>query len=214
MMTKNGQNLASDDEYNKEESAPSSHRTATKPNNTVTTIGNCTLDTKDIVINKTFDISNCTEQQIKELRLACLKNNSIIVLRTGNKIVAEHQVTANINSTSFTCQEARWFTITDSYGKVAPVDRWTSETNPSYTSCATTCNKIQTYTKIVDQDNDEIEGREFPDNKQCVAACAPHVKDACNGLLGKPWGNRTIRQTEAFYRMDKNNILRYGCKYM
>lgn len=205
-----GQDLSANTLYGA--SAKNMDRTITVPSSS-TTAGNCNLGTKDIVIDKTFSISNCTPNQINELRKACLKKNNIIVLRTGNKVVAEHQVTANINGGSFTCQTTRWFEIKEINSKFAPVDEWASETNPSYTDCQTTCNQIQPYTEIVDQNKNEIEGREFPGNKQCVAACAQKVKDACNELINEPWGNRTIQKTEAFYKMDSKNILRYGCKY-
>ena len=194
---------------------PEQNNEVVPPANTPQNSGSCNLNfselAQNLVIDKPIDLSGCSATQIAQnkgvLEAACNGNNTTLVLRKNNKTVSEHQVEPVTENTSFTCKFKRWFDITDVNGKIAEIEKWDSETQPTQQDCASTCAKIKS---ITDPAKNIVV---FPDNKQCLKVCVPEVKKSCDGLVGKPFGRSIISDIAVIkYKMDGNKLT-YQCQF-
>ena len=107
-------------------------------------------------------------------------------------------------------QARDWWTVKDVNGRFGLLAEWRSETKPSAQSCASTCSQISGFASA--EDKKIADGKEFPGNKQCLEVCASKVESVCTALIGKQYGKGPVQRTEAVYRVDKSNTLRYSCR--
>lgn len=161
-----------------------------------------------------IDLSGCNQntaefiQGKKALELACRTNNSRLVLRTDNKTVAHHRVeNPIIQSNSFLCKSKDWWTIKDPNNRIGKPEDWDTETHPSKEDCASTCAQIKS---VTDPTKNILA---FPGNKQCLKVCTPNIETACNGLIGKKYGDADITKINIVYTVNAKNVLEYHCEY-
>lgn len=163
--------------------------------------------------DSTIDLSHCNPDgnHYQRLQKACRKNNTLLVLMADNKTVKNHRVLEpTMEGNLFKCTARDWWTVKDVNGRFGLLAEWRSETKPSAQSCASTCSQISGFASA--EDKKIADGKEFPGNKQCLEVCASKVESVCTALTGKQYGKGPVQRTEAVYRVDKSNTLRYSCR--
>ena len=161
----------------------------------------------------TIDLSHCNPDgnHYQRLQKACRKNNTLLVLMSDNKTVANHRVLEpKMNGNSFVCTARDWWTVKDVNGRFGLLKEWRSETHPSRTACESTCVQVTGFASA--EDKQIADGKPFPGDKQCLESCAVEVENVCSSLIGRKYGKSNVKRTEAVYHVDKQNTLRYSCK--
>ena len=123
-----------------------------------------------------------------------------------NKTVQYHRVDPKVESNMFTCKELDWFKLSKE-GRSGTIDMWDSETHPTETACANTCNAIKPVT-------DPTKTIFTLNNPQCVKVCDSYVQKACNNLIGRNYGTKPITKIKQItYKMEQNNTFTYQCNF-
>lgn len=183
----------------------------------------CNLDftslAKNLKLDTPISLANCnmkiiTDRNVLEgknlLEKTCRHHNVILVLMSDNKTVANRRVEPVFENGTFTCKQTGWFTVKYINSKFGYLNEWESETKPSEVKCATTCNQISPFKST--EGTEIADGKVFPGDKQCLEVCAPQVEKICASLKDKKYGNSSVESTKAVYKVDTDNLFRYGCE--
>ena len=177
----------------------------------------CNLDftslAKNLKLDTPISLSNCNENTAqyitgtRALEKACYNYQGILVLRSDNTTVSEYRVEPKIENNSFVCKFKNWWDVKDPNGRFKTPDEWDTETHPSDTECATTCNQIKS---VTDPTKNILA---FPGEKQCLKVCTSNIQTACEGLIGKKDGDAPITKIYVQYHVNNQNNLMYHCQY-